>query len=70
MPSHTLQLLMHGTWAKYGHNGAATINFNTVLGAWAKSNSGKSGAERAEKILEWMDKLRKAGNADRISSLG
>ena len=53
MPSHTLQLLMHGTWAKYGHNGAATINFNTVLGAWAKSNSGKSGAERAEKILEW-----------------
>ena len=47
-----------------------SINFNIVLGAWVKSNNGRSGAERAEKILEWMDKLRKAGNADRISSLG
>ncbi len=41
-----------------------TINFNTVLGAWAKSNSGRYGAERAEKVLKWMDELRNSGNAD------
>jgi hypothetical protein len=41
-----------------------TINFNTVLDAWAKSGGGRSAAERAEEILEWMDRLHKDGNND------
>ena len=39
-----------------------TINFNTVLDAWAKSGGGRQAAERAEEILEWMDRLHKQGN--------
>jgi PPR repeat family/Pentatricopeptide repeat domain len=41
-----------------------TINFNTVLDAWAKSRGGRAAAERAEEILEWMDRLHKSGNQD------
>lgn len=41
-----------------------TINFNTVLDAWAKSGGGRASAERAEEILEWMDRLYKGGNKD------
>ena len=41
-----------------------TINFNTVLDAWAKSGGGRSAAERAEEVMEWMDRLHKAGNED------
>jgi hypothetical protein len=41
-----------------------TINFNTVLDAWAKSGAGRQAAERAEEILEWMDRLYKAGNPE------
>jgi hypothetical protein len=41
-----------------------TINFNTVLDAWAKSGEGRAAAERCEEILEWMDRLNKAGNRD------
>lgn len=39
-----------------------TINFNAVLDAWAKSGGGRAAAERAEEILEWMDRLHKSGN--------
>jgi len=39
-----------------------TVNFNTVLDAWAKSGGGRAAAERAEEILEWMDRLHKQGN--------
>ena len=41
-----------------------TINFNTVLDAWAKNGGGRAAAERAEKMLEWMDDLYKSGNAE------
>lgn len=40
-----------------------TINFNTVLDAWAKSNT-KGSAIRAEQIMEWMDRLYREGNTD------
>ena len=36
----------------------------TVLDAWAKSGGGRAAAERAEEILEWMDRLYKGGNPD------
>jgi len=36
----------------------------TVLDAWAKSGGGRASAERAEEILEWMDRLYKGGNPD------
>ena len=32
------------------------------MDAWAKSGLGKKAAERAEEILEWMDRLYKSGN--------
>ncbi len=32
------------------------------MDAWAKSGGGRKAAERAEEILEWMDRLHKAGN--------
>ncbi len=32
-----------------------------VLDAWAKSGGGRPAAERAEEILEWMDRLHKQG---------
>jgi pentatricopeptide repeat protein len=41
-----------------------TINFNTVLDAWAKSGGGRSSAERAERILQWMDEIHRSGNDD------
>ena len=31
---------------------------------WAKSGGGRAAAERAEEILEWMDRLHKQGNED------
>jgi pentatricopeptide repeat protein len=34
------------------------------LDAWAKSGEGEAAAERAEAILEWMDRLNKSGNGD------
>ena len=34
------------------------------LGQWAKSGGGRPAAERAEEILEWMDRLCKQGNKD------
>ena len=33
-----------------------------MLDAWAKSGGGRKAAERAEEILEWMDRLYKSGN--------
>ena len=35
-----------------------------MLDAWAKSGGGRAAAERAEEILEWMDRLYKGGNPD------
>ncbi len=35
-----------------------------MLDAWAKSGGGRASAERAEEILEWMDRLHKGGNPD------
>lgn len=32
------------------------------MDAWAKSGGGRKAAERAEEILEWMDRLYKSGN--------
>jgi hypothetical protein len=40
------------------------ISTNSVLDAWAKSGGGRKAAERAEEILEWMDRLFKSGNQD------
>jgi Asp-tRNA(Asn)/Glu-tRNA(Gln) amidotransferase C subunit len=34
------------------------------LDAWAKSGGGRKSAERAEEILEWMDRLYRSGNQD------
>jgi hypothetical protein len=39
-------------------------SFNSILDAWAKSGGGRAAAERAEEILEWMDRLHKSGNKD------
>jgi pentatricopeptide repeat protein len=35
-----------------------------TLQAWAKSGGGRAAAERAEEILEWMDRLHKGGSLD------
>lgn len=40
------------------------FSLQTVLDAWAKSGGGRASAERAEEILEWMDRLYKGGNPD------
>jgi hypothetical protein len=40
------------------------FSFNSILDAWAKSGGGRAAAERAEEILEWMDRLHKSGNKD------
>jgi len=40
------------------------FSFNSILDAWAKSGGGRAAAERAEEILEWMDRLHKGGNKD------
>ena len=39
-------------------------SLQTILDAWAKSSGGRAAAERAEEILEWMDRLYKGGNPD------
>jgi hypothetical protein len=40
------------------------LTLSYLDGQWAKSGGGRAASERAEEILEWMDRLCKQGNKD------